>query len=134
MIGFSRLMVGRSPMRRIFASALIVVPQISSVQVWPTSHKTVRYALDDAVFLAPTQVHVTMECSWDGGQTFPWSTSDTWTGGAKSRSGHSPSVELGPFEVGDGAGGQSINNPTHVRYTIADANGTIPICGLVMKV
>lgn len=123
------------PLESVLAAKAIPGKPELQVREWPAGQATLFYQLDDAAFLPGASIVVTCECSWDGGQTWPYRTEDPFVGGAKSRSGAPPSVTLGPFREADGADPLNgrISNPTHVRLSIVSARG-LPVCGLSMRV
>jgi hypothetical protein len=99
---------------------------------WPAGSPSIRFILDDALFTDPTtSVSIVMQCSWDGKSTWPYTDGpNTWQGGAKDRSGGSPSVTLGPFKFNE-----QIINPTHVRFTMEPGPGSDPVqVGLIADV
>ena len=116
---------------RVFNRVQITERVVSEPKQWPAIVEKVRFGLDDAEFTDPGQkIRIGMQCSWDGGQTWPYQDLNEWTGGAKARDGASPSVVLGPFLRGPD---REIQNPTHVRFMAEPVEGT-PTVGLMADV
>ena len=100
----------------------------SGVFAWPAKD-AIFFQIDDALFTSGTEeIIVTIELSWDGGNTFPVKDETRWVGGVKSAGGASPAVRLGPYRRGN-----QVQNPTHVRFSMEPGRGT-PTIGLVAEV
>ena len=111
-------------LRQVFQRQTISGPVGPVVKRWPVGIEAIQFQLDDLQFTNPAlAVQIRLQCAWDG-ETGPWLFTDdtTWIGGAKSRSGASPSVTLGPFQRNAG-----IVNPTHVRFFAQPAAGSGPV-------
>jgi len=108
----------------------------STVKRWPEGAATLKFQLDDTLFNSRAErVRVTLQCSWDGGATWPWTDSDNvWTGGTKARDGAPHSCIVGPFKRGTRAQPLrgEVFNPTHVRFFIEPVAGT-PTVGLMAE-
>lgn len=109
----------------VFDRLAVVSRRSSSIRPWPGRSGVLVLRLDDLSFLVGTTVRVTIDVSWDGGQTFPWSDTTDFQGGAKSGDGSAPSIQLGPFL----RRGRQSDNPTHVRVSLDPIRG-LPVVGL----
>lgn len=105
----------------------------TAVQSWPEGADTVRVELGDTLFLPGTACLVTIEISRDGGATWQLAQAIPWVGGAKSRTGASPSIELGPYTVFAPTRADPlamrIDNPGHYRVHIEPTRGS-PVVGI----
>ena len=117
---------------QIFPPTLISAQIGPVVKRWPLGADRIRFQLDDALFTNPAlAVEILIQLSWDG-QNGPWTYAFpvTWRGGAKSRSGDSPSVLLGRF-VRNGVR----EAPSHVRFFARPADGSAPVTvGLLAEI
>lgn len=113
-------------MALVLNPTILTEPVTLDAREWPANNERYSYQLI-ASFFNGGSVGVVAECSWDNGQTWTWSTDDTWQAGARSRSGADPGVILGPFSAGDPP---QINNPTTVRLTVRPVTGS-PQVGLL---
>lgn len=124
---------------QIFAPTLISAQVGPAFRRWPAGIDAVRFVLDDTQFTDPAlSVQIIMDLSWDNKATWPYRDGpNTWVGGAKSRTGASPGVTLGPFMINDpnNPGTPIHNNPTHVRFFARPAPGSGPVTvGLLAEV
>lgn len=125
------------PLTQIFPPTLISARVGPAVKRWPVGAEAIRFVLDDALFTDPAlSVTVLMQMSWDGKLTWPKQDLNTWRGGAKSRFGASPSVELGPYRfAAEGIPEGVIVNPSHVRFFAEPGPGSGPVTvGLLAEI
>lgn len=106
-------------------STIITGEDPTDLKQWPIGErKLIAKLLDTDFTSADEDVILHIQCSWDGGSTFPYIDTNQWAGDEKGNNDAPPKVVLGPFRDVNG-----INNPTHVRFVLArgDSGRTVKV-------